>query len=168
VEHDNADVLYLLGSLYLEIDEEKKAIELLRQSIAFEPEHDGSLNSLAYIYAEKGTNLEEAMDLVTHALEIDPDNGAYLDTLGWIYCQENKYEKALEILKRADQYLKDPVIYEHIGDVYYKLNHVEDAIHYWELSLELLPDQERVILKLEEVKNTQASVIEKDQVLTTK
>ena len=156
LEPDNADILYLLGSLYLDIKEEKKAMDLLRKSIQINPQQDGSLNSLAYTFAEKGENLREAMDLVTRALEIDPDNGAYLDTLGWIYFQEEKYDKALEILKRADQNFKDPIIYHHLGDVYYKMSMTEEALKYWQLSLELLPDQEDVIKKIDEVKSPQA------------
>ncbi len=157
IDPENADVMYLLGSLYLDINQEKKATDLLKKSIEINPNQDGSLNSLAYVYAEKGQNLNEALDLVNRALKVDPNNGAYLDTLGWIYFQNEKYEKALEILKRADQYLKDPTIYQHIGDTCYKLNLVEDAIKYWQSSLELLPNQEDVIKKIEEVKSHQAS-----------
>ena len=157
IEPDNADIMYLLGSLYLDINQEKRAIELLKKSIEINPEQDGSLNSLAYVYAEKGQNLDEALDLATKALKVDPDNGAYLDTLGWIYFQNGKYDQAVDVLKRADQHLKDPIIYQHIGDACYKMNLIEDAIKYWQLSLELLPDQEEVIKKIEEVKSHQAS-----------
>ena len=66
------------------------------------------------------------------------------------------YEKALETLNLADQYLRDPVIYDHIGDVYYKMNQIEDAIKYWELSLQLLPQQDEVIKKINAIKSDQA------------
>ena len=67
------------------------------------------------------------------------------------------YPQALETLKKADALLKDPVIYDHLGDVCYKLNEVDNAVKYWELSLKLLPEQEEVIEKLNTVKHTQAS-----------
>lgn len=151
----NADVMYMLGSLYLEVNQKDRAIEILKKSIGIDPEHDGSLNTLGYLYTEEEKDLDEATDLVNRALKIDPDNGAYLDSLGWIYYKKGMYEKALEILIKADNFLKDPVIYDHIGDVYHKLNRVEEALKYWELSLELFPSQKEVLQKIEAAKNIQ-------------
>lgn len=151
----NADVMYMLGSLYVEVDQKDRAMEILRKSIEIDPEHDGSLNTLGYLYGEDGKDLDEAMSLVSRALTIDPDNGAYLDSLGWIYYKKGMPEKALEILIRADKFLRDPVIYDHMGDVCHKLNRVEDALKYWELSLELLPGQKDVLRKIEAAKNIQ-------------
>lgn len=156
LEPGNADVMYLLGSLYLEIDQKQRAVELLKRSIEIDSEHDGSLNTLGYLYAENNEHLDEAIDLIRRALEISPDNGAYLDSLGWVHYKKGEYAKALEILEQADGLLEDPVIRDHMGDVYYKLNRLEDAVRYWELSLELLPDQEKVSKKISDVKSIQA------------
>jgi len=157
IEPDNADVMYLLGSLYLEINQKEKAITILKRSIEVNPEHDGSLNTLGYIYAEENAKLDEALSLIQRALVIDPDNGAYLDSLGWIHYKMGQHEKALEILLKAAELLKDPVIYAHLGDIYFTINRYEDASKYWELSLELLPGQEEIIRKLNDLKNIQAS-----------
>jgi len=156
IETDNPDVLYLLGSLYLEVDKKDKAIEMLKKSIAIEPDHDGSLNTLGYIYAEEGKNLDEAEKLISQALTIAPDNGAYLDSLGWVYYQKQLYQKALDLFIRADQTLKDPVIYDHMGDAYHKLGQNDKAIEHWEKSLELMPDQKPVQDKIQNVKNIEA------------
>ncbi|HBR14872.1 MAG TPA: hypothetical protein DD723_04920 [Candidatus Omnitrophica bacterium] len=158
IEPENADVMYLLSSLYLEVNKRDLAIKLLKKSIAIDPEHDGSLNTLGYLYTEDNHQLEEAEKLITRALKLSPDNGAYLDSLGWVYYKKEKYEEALEILKKADAVLKDSVIYDHMGDVYYKLNRFEDAVKHWELSLELLPEQQEVAKKINDVKNFQANL----------
>ena len=157
VESSNADVMYMLGSLYLETDQKERAVAILKKSISIDPEHDGSLNTLGYIYAEEGKNLDEAMDLINRALAISPDNGAYLDSLGWGYYKKGVYDKALETLKKADAILKDPVIYDHIGDVCIKLNQAEEAVKYWKLSLELLPEQDSVLQKIESAENKRVS-----------
>lgn len=157
VESGNADVMYMLGSLYLETDQKERAIAILKKSIGIDPEHDGSLNTLGYLYTEEGKNLDEAMDLIKRALDISPDNGAYLDSLGWAYYKEGMYDKALETLKKADAILKDPVIYDHIGDVCSKLNQVEEAVKYWKLSLEILPEQDSVKQKIESAENKRVS-----------
>ncbi len=155
LEPDNPDVLYLLGSLYLEIDDQRKAIEMLKESIRIKPNHDGSLNTLGYIYAENNQNLEEAESLVLLALKENPNNGAYLDSLGWVYFKRGKYNEALDAFEQANKVMKDPVIYEHMGDVYYQLNQFEKAIEHWQMSLDLLPDQKSVIQKIDAAKSIQ-------------
>ncbi len=157
VESNNADVMYMLGSLYLETNQRERAITILKKSISIDPEHDGSLNTLGYLYTEDGKNLDEAMGFIQRALAIAPENGAYLDSLGWAYYKKGMYDKALETLHKADAILKDPVIYEHIGDVCSKLNRSDEAVKYWKLSLELLPEQASVLQKIESVENRRVS-----------
>lgn len=157
VEPSNADVMYMLGSLYLETDQKERAVEIFRQSIGIDAEHDGSLNALGYLYAEEGKNLDEAMELIKRALDIDPENGAYLDSMGWVYYKKGMYDKALETLKKADALLKDPVIYDHIGDVCSKLNQTDEAVKYWKLSLELSPGQDDILQKIESAENMRVS-----------
>ena len=155
LEPSNPDIMYLLGTLYLEVKESKKAMELLKGAIGLDPQHDGSLNTLGYLYAEEGLNLDEAQNLVERALQINPDNGAYMDSLGWVYYKKGMYDKALEVLTQAGKTMEDPVIYDHIADVYFKLNNIDEAIKYWELSLQLLPAQEEIIRKLNDARNNQ-------------
>ncbi len=152
-EPKNAEVIYLMGSVYLDINDRPKATELFKQALTIDPEHEGSLNSLGYMYAEDGVNLDEAMDLIQRAIKINPDNGAYLDSLGWIYYKKGLLQESLSELIRASQKLEDPIIYDHLGDVYYHLKKKDDALKYWDLSLKLLPDQERIIKKVENVKS---------------
>ena len=82
---------------------------------------------------------------------ISPDNGAYLDSLGWVYYKKGMYKKALQYLEKAAVQFEDPVIFDHLGDVYNKLNEKENALKNWRRSLELLPDQESVVKKLKAI-----------------
>lgn len=145
---ENADIIYLLGSLYLEVKNRDKALELFLRALKVDPQHDETLNSLGYLYAEEGVKLDEALDMVKRAVEIAPSNGAYLDSLGFVYFKKGDYAKAVEYLLKADSFLKDPVIYEHLGDVYLKMGEKENAKKFWKLSLKLLPGQDAVIEKL--------------------
>lgn len=149
---NDADMTFLLGSLYLETDKRNKAVELFERVLKIDSEHDTCLNSLGYLYAEDGIKLDEAEELVEHALKIDPDNGAYLDSLGWVYYKKGQYRQALKYLKEAENITEDPLIYEHIGDVYHQLERAENAKKYWEISLELLPNQDQVLEKLNALK----------------
>ncbi len=161
LDPQNPDIMYLLGSLYLEVNQEDQAREILQRSLEIDPNHDGSLNTLAYLYAEQGKHLDEALELIDRALRMVPNSGAYLDSKGWIFYKKGHYDKALEFLLEAEKRIDDPVVYNHIGDVYYALGNVGDAIKYWELSLEMQPDQSPVIDKIEQAKNSQAKQTEK-------
>ncbi|MCD4780761.1 MAG: tetratricopeptide repeat protein [Candidatus Omnitrophica bacterium] len=152
LQPDNVDIMYILGSLYFETSDLSNAIETLKKAIKIDPGHDGSLNTLAFIYAEHDMHLDEALHLARQALEISPKNGAYLDSLGWVYFKKGLFEESLDSLREADKYLNDPIIYDHMGDVYYHLSQYDDAFKYWKLSLELLPDQDKLIKKIEDLK----------------
>ncbi len=156
LEPQNAEVMFLLGSLHLEIKQKLKAVDFFTKSIAIDPQHDGSLNSLGYLYSEDAARLDEALDLVKQAVTINPNNGAYLDSLGWVYYQKGMYAEALESLKKADTIIKDAIIYDHLGDVYYKLNDINQAEKYWKLSVELRPAQAAVVEKLKQLNKNMA------------
>ncbi len=147
---DDPDILFILGALYLDTDRRDKAEELFARVLKINPDHDNCLNTLGYLYAEDGEHLDEAERMVSRALEIDPDNGAYLDSLGWVYFKKGDYEKALRYLKEADQHIEDPVVYDHMGDVYAAMDRMDEARESWRKSLELEPDQPRVKEKLGE------------------
>ncbi|MDD3374567.1 MAG: tetratricopeptide repeat protein [Candidatus Omnitrophica bacterium] len=153
IEPNNAEILSILGSLYLEVQQRKKAIDFFKRAIAIDPIHDGSLNSLGYLYAEDGINIDEAIDLIQRALTVDPENGAYLDSLGWAYYKKGDYEKALLFLERAAKFIEDPVIYDHIGDVYLKMNKPKSAVRFWQKSVDMLPDQKEVLKKIQKIQS---------------
>lgn len=160
VQTENTDILYLLGSLYLEVGKQERSMVLLKQSIALDPQHKDSLNALGYLYVEKGDHLDEAVDLIERALAGDPNNGAYLDSLGWAHYKRGEYEEALEVLKQAESMMQDPLIFEHLGDAYLKLKEVDKAVLSWERSLELLPEQDSIVEKINNLRQTQASHLE--------
>jgi len=93
------------------------------------------------MYAEKGTNLPEAIQMIQQALALEPQNGYFIDSLGWAYYQQGRYPEALRELKRAVSLAKeDPVLYEHLGDAYLKNNLTNEALEAWEKSLKVDPD----------------------------
>lgn len=57
------------------------------------------LNNLANIYAV--TDLNKALATVKKGLSVDDKNAALLDTMGWILAQQQKYQEALSILRKA-------------------------------------------------------------------
>jgi tetratricopeptide (TPR) repeat protein len=125
------------------------AEQVFRTCLDKYPKAHEIMNYLAYMWAEQGTNLDEAQQIVQQALELDPGNGAYLDTLGWIFYKQQLYEDALQAILRAMAVVgNDPVIADHLGDVYAAMGKTEKAIEAWLLCLSLEPDNPRIIEKL--------------------
>jgi tetratricopeptide (TPR) repeat protein len=127
----------------------KKAEKLFRKCVSLNEEYAEAYNYLAYMWAEQGTNLEEALEWVNKALALEPESGAYLDTLGWIYYQQGKYDAALAEVEKAVAYIPDdPTILDHLGDILFKLGGVDRALPQWRRSFVLDPENEVVGEKL--------------------
>ena len=108
------------------------------------------------MWAEHNMHLDEAEEMIGRALQLDPNNGAYLDSLGWVHYRKGKYEDALKELLRAAQNLTrdDPVVLEHIGDTYSKLNRIPQALDYWQKAITLNPENKLLAEKIENTKTT--------------
>lgn len=112
-----------------------------------------ALNFAAYALAQANQQLDTAEQLVRQALERDASNGAYIDTLGWILFRRGQHQEALTAILRAHELEgDDPVIMDHLGDVYFKLNQPEKARELWERSLQLDADNVRIERKLNELR----------------
>lgn len=134
-----------------------KAADLLRKTIALDPSNAAeAYNYIGYMWAEHDLHLDEAEEMVNRALQLDPNNGAYLDSLGWVYYRKGKYEQALNELLHAAQNLKrdDAVVFEHIGDTYLRLNHMPQALDFWQKAIALDPENKSLADKIEKTKTT--------------
>jgi|GEM_PF-821681 len=145
VSHFYLAVVYeKMGDFPLSIYEFKEAIRLNSQFAE-------AYNYLAYMYAEKGIYLEEAVKLANQAVSLAPKNGAYLDTLAWVHYKKGMFNLALKELKIAVTLQEDPVIYEHLGDVYYKKREWKKAKEAWGESLRLNPENKILLEKMKEL-----------------
>ncbi len=73
------------------------------------------------------------------ATEDDRDNSAYVDSLGWVLFRRGQIDDARKELERATTLDEsgDPVIYDHLGDVYQRLKMRPEATRAWQRALEL-------------------------------
>jgi tetratricopeptide (TPR) repeat protein len=132
-----------------------KAADLLRKSIALDPANSAEgCNYLGYMWADHNMNLDEAETMIRRALELEPNNASYLDSLGWVQFRKGKFDQALGNLllaaKTADH--DDPVVFEHIGDTYLKLNRIPEAVESWQKALTLDPKNKNLANKIERTK----------------
>jgi tetratricopeptide (TPR) repeat protein len=121
-------LLYALGAAYDRAGQGDAAIAQMRALLALAPDHAEALNFVGFSFAERGVRLEEAERLVRRALELRPRAGHVLDSLGWVLFRRGELRRAIDALERADALAgPEPVILEHLGDVYRAAARPEDA-----------------------------------------
>jgi len=153
----NTSALYLLGSVYADSNAHPQAIAAFRQVLQTDPENSEALNSLGYIYAEDGSHLVEAIRMIRKAIEIDPTSGAYYDSLGWALYKKGQFAESLMALQKAQTFIEDEILYDHLGDVFKALKENILACKYWRKSLDLNPHQILVKQKIKELEKWIAS-----------
>jgi tetratricopeptide (TPR) repeat protein len=125
----------------------------VRDILEREPGNPQALNFLGYMWADHDRNLDEAVDMIQRALAADPDNGAFIDSLGWAYYRLGRLVEAREQLERAVLLTRgDPVVHEHLGDVYKDLQLKDLAKEQYKMSLAGDKTNERVKAKLSQLR----------------
>ena len=134
-----------------------KAADLLRKSIALDPDNSAeTFNYLGYMWADHNMNLDEAETMIRRALQSEPNNASYLDSLGWVQFRKGQFDRALNNLLQAAKTAprEDPVVFEHIGDTYLKLNRSREALEAWQKALSLDPKNKNLADKIQATKKT--------------
>ena len=143
---DRLRVRYALAGVYWGAKKYAEAEAELRAILDADPDHAAACNDLGYHLADQGRNLDEAARLVRRAVEVDrierrragdpePDNAAYLDSLGWVLFRQGKLPAARELLERSSLLpdgAADAVVWDHLGDVYFRLGEKAKAKAAWE------------------------------------
>jgi tetratricopeptide (TPR) repeat protein len=134
---------YLWRVALLDIDKNPlPAIPMLQEAIKLYPRSEQLKNTLAYIWAEQGIQLEEAQKLINEVLQTSPNTAAFLDTKGWILFKMNRPYDAIQYLLKAAELDKDPVVFDHAGDALAATGMKAEAIEFWKKSYELDPKPE--------------------------
>jgi len=125
-------------------------------------------NNLAYMYAEAGIRLEEALALIRQAIRMDRERQHYLDTLAWVYYKRGEFGMAALFFRRILRQASDddpedqphPVILDHAGDTYYRLGWNEKAMALWKRALTGARKEDRQTWDVKQVLDTTAKKIE--------
>ncbi len=122
-----------LGDAYNQLEDHSKSDEAYEKVLMLNANHDYVLNNYAYYLALRGENLEKAAKMAKRATELKPNSSSNQDTYGWILYKMGYYDEAKTWIEKAimNGAENNPVILEHLGDIYWKLNEKETAIEYW-------------------------------------
>lgn len=148
----NADLHFNLGTAYDKLNRFDDVVRVMETAIKLDPHHADALNYLGYSYAERGVKIDQALSLTKQAVALKPENGYYVDSLGWAFFKSGLLTEALTEIKRAVALVgDDPVIYEHLGDIYAKQQRLSDAREAWLHALELDPSNSKLMERFREL-----------------
>jgi tetratricopeptide (TPR) repeat protein len=149
-------VRYTLSNIYSLKGDHAKSEEQLRLVLETDPDAPLANNNLGYQMADRNVNLDEAERLIRRAIEADraarkdvEDEGekaAYLDSLGWVLFRRGKLAEAREWLEKTvtlPDGADDPAVWDHLGDVYAKLDLPAKASEAWQTAIKLFKDDPR-------------------------
>jgi tetratricopeptide (TPR) repeat protein len=129
-----------VGTIYDTQKKYDKAKEYYQKTLKINPKFAPAANNLAYLYAEKGENIDEALHLAQSAKEQFPEDPHISDTLGWVYYKKNVFTRAITYLREANEKIPDhPAMRYHLGMAYYKNGDKELAKKELGRALELDP-----------------------------
>ncbi|HLH43410.1 MAG TPA: tetratricopeptide repeat protein [Bryobacteraceae bacterium] len=83
-----------------------QAEPIYERILKIRPDQAVALNNLAFLKAEKGTDLDLALTMAQRALQQQPGSSDFADTLGWIYIKKNLSDNAVRIF--SDLVAKQP------------------------------------------------------------
>ena len=87
-----------------------------RRAIELGADDPDVFNNLAYLEAESGTDLDDALGLSQRALFRSPGNSQYADTVGFIYLKKHDNANALQVFQTlAERFPNDPAFRYHLA-----------------------------------------------------
>lgn len=150
-----AQMYTLLGDAYNFDKQYLQSDEAYNKALALDPENATVLNNYAYYLSVRDVRLDDAEKMSRKSLEIRKNEPTFMDTYGWILYKQGKYDKALEYIQKAidaNGINADGTVWEHLGDVYYKLNEVDKAVEAWKNAKEKGTDNIEIDKKIKDRK----------------
>ena len=177
-EPNNAELYNIQASALAELGKGSQALKSLRRANQLKPDNPSYCNNLAYSLAEVGMDLPLAEKLIQQCFSIlaRPFPGipsAYMDTKAWVLYKRGKFSQAgavfLSILPDetpsqspspgAVKLGEHSVLWDHAGDVFYRLGWKTRANRYWNQALVAAKAEKLITRDVRDVlKNTPAKI----------
>ncbi|MDO5706642.1 MAG: tetratricopeptide repeat protein [Paracoccus sp. (in: a-proteobacteria)] len=111
----------------------------LLTAIEIRPDQASLLNYLGYSWIDRNMNLERGLDLIKQAVDLAPNDGYIQDSLAWAYYRLGRYDEAVAPMENAARSMSnDPLINDHLGDIYWMVGRKREAEIQWRRALSLL------------------------------
>ena len=121
-----------LGECYHYLGQHEKSDDAFESALKLDPQNVYVLNNYAYYLSLRKTKLDKAAIMSARSNELNPGVASFEDTYGWILYQQGKYNDALTWIQRAIEHDEsNGELFEHLGDVLFRLGRTEDAVLKW-------------------------------------
>jgi tetratricopeptide (TPR) repeat protein len=140
---DNIMVLSTLALVLDSAQRKPEAKQVYEATLKLDPNNAVALNNLAFLLAETGGDLDDALTKAQRAKSLLPSLYEISDTLGWIYLKKNLSENAIDIFK--DLVSKEPNIstyHYHLGMAYSQKGDKTKALEQLRESLKYNPTKD--------------------------
>jgi tetratricopeptide (TPR) repeat protein len=144
-------MLTSLGDASYEIKDYPKSDSAYDKALEIDPNNAYVLNNYAYYLSVRKERLDKAEKMSKKSNLLVEGNPAFLDTYAWILYQKGSYTDALKWIELAIAALEKPnsaELFDHYGDILFKLGRVDDAIAKWQAALEIEPDKDGLADKI--------------------
>jgi tetratricopeptide (TPR) repeat protein len=135
----NPEALNLMGVVFLQLGNPKKAIELISKALLQDKSNPGYLNNLGQAW-DGADNASEALKCYQKALKIQPNDPDVLNNLGNALKFFERYAEAISAFEKALTLTQeDPSIYHNFGVLLQEMKAYPEAIKYYRSALLLDP-----------------------------
>lgn len=141
-----AQILSSLGDAYYNEKNYEKSDSCYDAVLIINPNDAYTLNNYAYYLSLRENKLDKAEKMSRRSNILEENNSSFQDTYAWIKYMQGDYKEAKEWMEKAMSNMSQdggdrPVLFEHYGDILFKLDDLKGALEYWEKALEAGGDE---------------------------
>ncbi len=140
---------YYIAEVYRSLNDNALSDFNFEQMILLNTNFFVGINNYAFYLAKRNENLEYAKSLAQKCLKSNQIIPSFFDTNAWIFFKLKDYKSAQyysETALKSD--LGNPVFNEHLGDIFFMIDDDENALKYWNISLELFSENDILIKQI--------------------
>jgi tetratricopeptide (TPR) repeat protein len=140
-----------IALLYEDMSRRQESRPIYEQILKMEPDNAIALNNLAYMIADNGGDLDQALTYAQRAKAKVPTEPNIADTLGWIYIKKNLSDNAITVFRDLTTKYPDKAVYHyHLAMALYQKGEKPEAKRSCETALKNKPskDEEQRIREL--------------------
>uniref|UniRef100_H2YD25 Anaphase-promoting complex subunit 7 n=1 Tax=Ciona savignyi TaxID=51511 RepID=H2YD25_CIOSA len=128
-----------LVALYMTENRNNEALTVAKSAFETIGPTPGTYVLCALAMMPEPTSLERAAKLVERALSLDPNHRSAVEMKSSILYRQEKYTDAIKFLKSATQRFGSSSLHCILGDCYFKLSKLVDAVDHYNIALSLNP-----------------------------
>ena len=132
---------YKRAGCYVVLDDWTNAEADFRFALSLAPNEPRLLNELGYSWVDRGVHLDQALEMIQRAVAASPETGYIVDSLAWAYYRLGRYGEAVAPQEKASRLMPvDPIVTDHLGDIYWQVGRKREAAFQWRRALSFEPD----------------------------